>query len=148
MAEYEDVEDEGLDSAARKSSWLNLCSSWRGLCLDVKVEYSSIFSRNSLDSAKDFRRNYPLVATSRAQAESLSKPSKKLHSNQDGSIDRIGPDIAKSTNLHHAMPMGSFLLTLLSAPDLYTASARFRVAFPSEYSPKVYQSTEQVYYYA
>ena len=34
------------------------------------------------------------------------------------------------------------LLTLLSAPDLYTASARFRVAFPSEYSPKVYQSTE------
>ena len=34
------------------------------------------------------------------------------------------------------------LLTLLSAPDLYTASARFRVAFPLEYSPKVYQSTE------
>ena len=25
------------------------------------------------------------------------------------------------------------LLTLLSAPDLYTASARFRVAFPLEY---------------
>ena len=36
----------------------------------------------------------------------------------------------------------SFLLTLLSAPDLYTASAWFRVAFPLEYSPKVYQSTE------
>ena len=34
------------------------------------------------------------------------------------------------------------LLTLLSAPDLYTASARFRVAFSLEYSPKVYQSTE------
>ena len=34
------------------------------------------------------------------------------------------------------------VLTLLSAPDLYTASTRFRVAFPSEYSPKVYQSTE------
>ena len=34
------------------------------------------------------------------------------------------------------------LLTLLSAPDLYTASARFCVAFPLEYSPKVYQSTE------
>ena len=34
------------------------------------------------------------------------------------------------------------LLTLLSAPDLYTASAQFRVAFPLEYSPKVYQSTE------
>ena len=34
------------------------------------------------------------------------------------------------------------LLTLLSPPDLYTASARFRVAFPSEYYPKVYQSTE------
>ena len=28
------------------------------------------------------------------------------------------------------------LLTLLSAPDLYTASAWFRVAFPSEYSPR------------
>ena len=35
-----------------------------------------------------------------------------------------------------------YVLTLLSAPDLYAASARFRVAFPSEYSPKVYQSTE------
>ena len=35
-----------------------------------------------------------------------------------------------------------YLLTLLNAPDLYTASARFRVAFPSEYSPKVYQSME------
>ena len=34
------------------------------------------------------------------------------------------------------------LLTLLNAPDLYTASARFCVAFPSKYSPKVYQSTE------
>ena len=34
------------------------------------------------------------------------------------------------------------LLTLLSAPDLYTASSRFRVAFPLEYSPKVYQYTE------
>ena len=34
------------------------------------------------------------------------------------------------------------LLTLLSAPDLYTASARFRVVFPLEYSSKVYQSTE------
>ena len=28
------------------------------------------------------------------------------------------------------------LLTLLSAPDLYTASARFRVAFPLEYFPR------------
>jgi hypothetical protein len=34
------------------------------------------------------------------------------------------------------------LLTLLSAPILYTASAQFRVAFPLEYSPKIYQSTE------
>ena len=34
------------------------------------------------------------------------------------------------------------LLTLLSALDLYTASARFRVAFPSDYSPMVYQSTK------
>ena len=37
---------------------------------------------------------------------------------------------------------GGSMLTLLSAPDLYTASAWFRVAFPLEYSPKVYQSTE------
>ena len=36
----------------------------------------------------------------------------------------------------------SKVLTLLSTPDLYTASALFLVAFPSEYSPKVYQSTE------
>ena len=34
------------------------------------------------------------------------------------------------------------LFTLLSSPDLYTVSARFRVAFPSEYFPKVYQSTK------
>ena len=34
------------------------------------------------------------------------------------------------------------LLALLSAPDLYTASARFRVAFPLEFPPKVYQSTK------
>ena len=107
-AESEGVEDEGLGSAARKSSWLDLCSSWRGLFLDMKVEYSSILSRNSLASAKDFRRNNPPVATSRAQAESLSRPSKELRSSQDGRIDRIGPDVAKSTNLHHAMPMGSF----------------------------------------
>ena len=28
------------------------------------------------------------------------------------------------------------LLTLLSTPDLYTASARYHVAFPLEYSPR------------
>ena len=31
---------------------------------------------------------------------------------------------------------GGWLLTLLSAPDLYTASARFHVAFLLEYSPQ------------
>jgi len=35
------------------------------------------------------------------------------------------------------------LLTFTNAPDLYTASARFVVAFPLEYSPKVYQSVDR-----
>ena len=35
------------------------------------------------------------------------------------------------------------LLTFTNAPDLYTASARFMVAFPLEYSPKVYQSVDR-----
>ena len=39
------------------------------------------------------------------------------------------------------------LLTLLKAP-IYVPKRTDRVAFPLEYSPKVYQSTEQVYYYA
>ena len=38
---------------------------------------------------------------------------------------------------------GSKLLTFTNAPDLYTASARFVVAFPLEYSPKVYQSVDR-----
>ena len=42
----------------------------------------------------------------------------------------------------YELRFGRQLLMLLSAPNLYTASARFHVAFPSEYSPKVYQSTE------
>ena len=37
----------------------------------------------------------------------------------------------------------SILLTFTNAPDLYTASARFVVAFPLEYSPKVYQSVDR-----
>ena len=35
------------------------------------------------------------------------------------------------------------LLTFTNAPDLYTASAWFVVAFPLEYSPKVYQSMDR-----
>ena len=35
------------------------------------------------------------------------------------------------------------MLTFTNAPDLYTASARFVVAFPLEYSPKVYQSVDR-----
>ena len=35
------------------------------------------------------------------------------------------------------------VLTFTNAPDLYTASARFVVAFPLEYSPKVYQSVDR-----
>ena len=35
------------------------------------------------------------------------------------------------------------LLTFTNAPDLYTASARFVVYFPLEYSPKVYQSVDR-----
>ena len=37
----------------------------------------------------------------------------------------------------------STMLTFTNAPDLYTASARFVVAFPLEYSPKVYQSVDR-----
>ena len=53
-------------------------------------------------------------------------------------VIELQPGTAPISKRSYRMP----LLTLLSAPDLYTASARFRVAFPSEYSPKVYQSTE------
>ena len=35
------------------------------------------------------------------------------------------------------------LLTFTNTPDLYTASTRFVVAFPLEYSPKVYQSVDR-----
>ena len=35
------------------------------------------------------------------------------------------------------------MLTFTNAPNLYTASARFVVAFPLEYSPKVYQSVDR-----
>ena len=41
---------------------------------------------------------------------------------------------------HHR---GGLVLTFTNAPDLYTASARFVVAFPLEYSPKVYQSVDR-----
>ena len=53
-------------------------------------------------------------------------------------ISPLGDHIRYVIRLYFPVSM----LTLLSAPDIYTASARFRVAFPSEYSPKVYQSTE------
>ena len=39
------------------------------------------------------------------------------------------------------------LLTFTNAPDLYPASARFVVAFPLEYSPKVYQSVDRQWTY-
>ena len=53
-------------------------------------------------------------------------------------VIELQPGTAPISKRSYRMP----LLTLLSAPDLYTSSARFRVAFPLEYSPKVYQSTE------
>ena len=65
MAEYEDVEDEGLDSAARKSSCLDLCFSWRSLGLTVKGVHLVTLFRNSLPSGRDLRRNDPLEAMSR-----------------------------------------------------------------------------------
>ena len=40
--EYEDMENEGLGSAARKSSWVNSHSSWRGLDSADKEVYSVI----------------------------------------------------------------------------------------------------------
>ena len=62
-----------------------------------------------------------------------------------GSIPSI-PDKSMWSKATHGFfmhpPLLKSMLTLLSAPDLYIASARFRVAFPLEYSPKVYQSTE------
>ena len=55
--------------------------------------------------------------------------------------------------LHHLTPQSILhlsifthfceVLTFTNAPDLYTASARFVVAFPLEYSPKVYQSVDR-----
>ena len=63
MAEYEDVEDEGLDSTTRKSTRLDLRYSQRGLGLTIKVVHSAMLSRNSLPSARDIRRNDPLMAT-------------------------------------------------------------------------------------
>jgi hypothetical protein len=59
MAESEGVEGEGSDSAARRSSWLDLCSSWRGLGLTLKVVYSMILSKISLPLARDLWRNDP-----------------------------------------------------------------------------------------
>ena len=38
-------------------------------------------------------------------------------------------------------------LTFTNAPDLYTASVRFVVAFPLEYSPKIYQSVDRQWTY-
>ena len=41
-AKYEDTENEGLGSAARKSSWVNSHSSWRGSDSADKEIYSAI----------------------------------------------------------------------------------------------------------
>jgi hypothetical protein len=54
MTKSEDVEGEGSDSAARRSSWLNLSSSRRGLGLTLKVVYSMILSRISLHSMDNY----------------------------------------------------------------------------------------------
>ena len=40
------------------------------------------------------------------------------------------------------------VLTLLKAPIYVPQAHGSCIAFPLQYSPKVYQSTEQVYYYA
>ena len=48
-----------------------------------------------------------------------------------------------ATALLFSNPQHAALLTFTNAPDLYTASARFVVAFPLEYSPKVYQSVDR-----
>ena len=53
VAGYENIEDEGLDAATRKSCWFELCSSRRGLVMNMKMVYSSISSSNSLPSTRD-----------------------------------------------------------------------------------------------
>jgi hypothetical protein len=42
MAECEDVDGEGSDSAARRPSWLDSHSSWRGLDLTMKEVFLEI----------------------------------------------------------------------------------------------------------
>ena len=51
----------------------------------------------------------------------------------------VSGDPSAAGALFPAIPV----LTFTNAPDLYTASARFVVAFPLEYSPKVYQSVDR-----
>jgi hypothetical protein len=65
MAESKDVEDERSDSAARRSSWLDLRSSQRGWGLTTKVVYSMILSRISQPSAGILWRGTPPLMESR-----------------------------------------------------------------------------------
>uniref|UniRef100_K3Y2U7 Uncharacterized protein n=1 Tax=Setaria italica TaxID=4555 RepID=K3Y2U7_SETIT len=52
-------EGEGSDSTARRSSWLDLCSSWRGSDLTTKEVFSVIRYRDFLPSARILWRNDP-----------------------------------------------------------------------------------------
>jgi hypothetical protein len=61
MEESKDVEGEGSDLATRRSSWLDLCSSRRGLGLTAKLMYLMIFSRISIPSAGILWRGTPPV---------------------------------------------------------------------------------------
>jgi hypothetical protein len=65
VAESEDVEVERSDLAPRRSSWLDLCSSRRGLSLTAKAVYLMILSRISIPSARILWKGAPLVMKSR-----------------------------------------------------------------------------------
>ena len=57
------------------------------------------------------------------------------------------PDEDQEKYIHRLIRCITGLLTFTNAPDLYTASARFVVAFPLEYSLKVYQSVDRQWTY-
>ena len=66
------------------------------------------------------------------------------------------PNLRPDTEINHRLnspcslhfSCTSLLLTLLKTPIYVPQAHGSCIAFPLEYSPKVYQSTEQVYYYA
>jgi hypothetical protein len=104
MAEFEGVEGEGSDSAARRSSWFDLRSSWRGLDLTLKVVYSMILSRISRPSARDLWRNDPPDAIDIIGGVLLERLIKVT---KDSGIDRTGPDSTKHENINQATPTDS-----------------------------------------